>query len=507
MRVRSRGAPRDQAHAHQGRSSFVKISKYTSMSGVLSLALMVGSGLACLDVAAQTAATETYVVNPHSPANGHPYRHGVVPTLEAHAAMQAWRALNEGAVTAATGVQTLSYGGGFGSAGVTSGTPKVYLVIYGNQWGSAGTDANGNMTLSNDPVGAVPYLQNMFKGLGTGGELWSGVMTQYCDGGSVAAGATSCPPGAPLVGFPNGATLAGVWYDNSVAAPAQATAAQLAQEAVNAAAHFGNTASGSNRYVQYVILSPTTTHPDGFNTPNANFCAWHNATTSVYGSLAYTNMPYVYDMLGSCGAYYVNGGAQGALDGFSIVEGHEYAETLTDQFPSTGWVNRTGSSYNGQENADECAWIRSGQGAIANVAMATGAFAMQSTWSNDTNRCDLSHSNVGGGAAYATLTPNPVDFGTVYYQSGGSSTAVATFTNISGATLAFTQPSAGSVSGAAFTFVSTTCGTSLASGGTCTVTMRFVPTQTGTNSGLLGVATAYGISSTRLTGVGRPRPR
>src|SRR4029079_7529089 len=47
--------------------------------------------------------------------------------------------------------------------------------------------------------------------------------------------------------------------------------------------------------------------------------------------------------------------------------------------------------------ADECAWISSGQGASANVAMATGTFAMQSTWSNDTNRCDLTHPIVTGG--------------------------------------------------------------------------------------------------------------
>jgi len=34
-----------------------------------------------------------------------------------------------------TGSQTLSFGGGIDGIGVTSGTPKVYLVIYGSQWG------------------------------------------------------------------------------------------------------------------------------------------------------------------------------------------------------------------------------------------------------------------------------------------------------------------------------------------------------------------------------------
>lgn len=295
--------------------------------------------------------------------------------------------------TAATGAKTLSFGGGIDGIGVTSGTPRVYLVVYGSQWGTAATDANGNMALSRDSVSAVPYLQRLFKGLGTGGELWSGVMTQYCDGPLVSTGATFCPVGAHFVGYPTNGNLAGIWYDNSVASPSQATATQLAQEALRAAQHFGNTTAASNRYVQYVILSPSGTHPDGFNTAGGGFCAWHDYNPSSVGDIAYSNMPYVYDMGASCGAGSVNGStAQGHLDGFSIVEGHEYSETITDQNPAGGWTNHTGSAtYNGQENADECSWISSGQGATRNVLMGNGSYAMQSTWSNDTNECDLSH--------------------------------------------------------------------------------------------------------------------
>ncbi|RDD80777.1 PKD domain-containing protein [Dyella tabacisoli] len=306
-----------------------------------------------------------------------------------------------GLSAAVTGTETLSFGGGVDGIGVTSGTPKVYLVVYGNQWGTAGTDGSGNTTLSNDADGAVPYLQKLFKGLGTGGELWSGTMTQYCDGPTVATGATSCPSGAPLVGYPTGGPFAGIWYDNSVASPASATGAQLAQEAINAAQHFGNTTAASNRYAQYVILSPSGTTPDGFNTPSGSFCAWHDwngdqSVTSPVGDIAFTNMPYVADAGSSCGQGFVNGSA-GTLDGFSIVEGHEYAETITDQNPAGGWTNTTGSSFNGQENGDECAWLSSGQGASANVTTGTGTFAMQSTWSNDTNQCEIAHPIVGGG--------------------------------------------------------------------------------------------------------------
>jgi len=359
----------------------------------------------------EAAATGNPVTNPHSPRYGHPYRHGVVPTLERHQQMKAWAAANGPVGAAATGTQTLAYGGGVDGIGVTSGSPKVYLVVYGTQWGTAGTDANGNMTLSNDPQGAVPYLQQMFKGLGVGGELWSGTMTQYCDGPLVSAGAVTCPAGAPHVGYPTGGAFAGIWYDNSAASPSAATGNQLAKEAIKAAAHFGNTTAASNRYVQYVILSPTGTKPDGFNN-GGGFCAWHDwngdstlsgggAAASSYGDIAFTNMPYVSDAGSSCGASSV----RDARDGFSIVEGHEYAETITDQNPAGGWTNQTGSSSNGQENADECAWIKTGQGATALVTLGTGTFPMQSSWSNDTNRCDLTHAIVTGGGGGTGGTP------------------------------------------------------------------------------------------------------
>ena len=296
----------------------------------------------------------------------------------------------------------LSFGGGIDGIGVSSQVPEVFLVVYGSQWGTAGTDSKGNMTLSGDTVGAVPYLESLFKGLGTGGELWSGTFTQYCDGPGVPIGATVCPTNLSssslnFIQYPGGYAFAGIWYDNSGPSPASATAAQLAQEAINAAGHFGRNYDALNRYAQYIILSPPGTTPDGFNTSSGNFCAWHDYNTdagvsSPYGDIAFINMPYVYDAGSNCGVAAVNTGAQGNLDGFSIVAGHEYAETITDQNPAGGWTNKQGGAHNGQENGDECAWITTGaQEATQNVVMGTGTFAMQSTWSNDTNDCNISH--------------------------------------------------------------------------------------------------------------------
>ena len=366
-------------------------------------AMALAAGMQAAVTGAQaSAANRPALPNPYSPAYHHSYRQGVIPTRPQLAKMRAWARSHPGSAPAAS-PNDLSYGGGIGGIGVTTGQEKVYLVFYGSQWGTQSTNASGDITLSGDPSGAAPYLQQLFKGLGTNGELWSGVMTQYCDG--VAAGAQSCPAGnTEHVAYPAGGVLAGVWVDESAASPAQATAFQLGTEAVSAAAHFGNTTAAANRDAQYDIISPAGTHPDGFNTASGAFCAWHDwngdpfvGVTSPYGDIAFTNMPYVTDAGASCGENFVNAGSAGLDDGFSIVNGHEYAETITDQNPPGGWTDASG-----EENADKCAWITPGtSGGSFDLTLATGTFAMQTTWANDgaggAGACEASHAAVTNG--------------------------------------------------------------------------------------------------------------
>ncbi len=45
----------------------------------------------------------------------------------------------------------------------------------------------------------------------------------------------------------------------------------------------------------------------------------------------------------------MNAGSAGPTDGITIVGGHEFAETETDIFPSTGWLDGSGS-----EIGDKC---------------------------------------------------------------------------------------------------------------------------------------------------------
>jgi serine protease len=256
--------------------------------------------------------------------------------------------------------------GGAGTIGVET-APQIYLVLWGSQWNN------------NDPSGESQLLQTFLSGVG--GSNWLRSVTQYCQG--LSRGTTFCNGGGAAAESQT-AILAGVWYDNSSAAPTQPQQSQIAAEAVRAASYWGNTTATSNARVQYVIATATGNNSSGFGT---QYCAYHSATTSSYGDIAYTNLPYITDAGASCGA---NFNGLGANAGITIVEGHEAAETITDQFPNGGWLDASGS-----ENGDKCAWISSGQGAATGVAFTSGTFPVQSLWSNafnnDTGGCVLSY--------------------------------------------------------------------------------------------------------------------
>ena len=259
----------------------------------------------------------------------------------------------------------LYYHGGVGGIGVET-APKVYLVLWGSQWNN------------NDPSGEAGILQSFYSHVG--GSFWLNSVTQYCQ--NVASGTIFCSGAGQAAS--NGVTFAGTWSDNASAAPSRPSQSQLAGEAVNAAAHFGNTAAGSNNTTQYVIATATGNSASGFGT---QYCAWHSSTSSSYGNIAYTNLPYITDAGASCGA---NFNGLGPNAGITIVGGHEMAETITDQFPNGGWLDGSGA-----ENGDKCAWIQSGQGASADVTMGGATFPVQSLWSNafnnDAGGCVLSY--------------------------------------------------------------------------------------------------------------------
>ena len=304
------------------------------MAALGALALTVG--LAAMSGGTASATTQLAPQAKHQHHKPQPHgRFGIVPMRSASTASTTSREHTFSPESGGTG-GPLNYGGGPVQHNVS-----VYLVFWGSQWDS---DSNG----------VESYMQNLFSGLGTSSDSWSTVTSQYTD--NSGSGPTF-----------NGAVLAGTWVDDGNAAPQSAAQSDIAAEAENGVSHFGITPTGDT---QIVVLSPSGTNPDGF--PNSGFCAWHDYD----GTVSYTNMPYVLDAGSGCGANSVSS----QLDGFSIVEGHEYAESATDPQPSSGWV-----ASDGEENGDLCAWYN-----LGSISLSTGSFAMQPTWSNSANGCAMS---------------------------------------------------------------------------------------------------------------------
>jgi serine protease len=248
-------------------------------------------------------------------ASGHPGPHLLAARSARHVAAAAGGLINHG--------------------GPVQSAPKVYLDYWG--WQS-------------DPSGEQAYLNSFLASVG--GTGWLATVNQY-GGGSL----------------PN--LLAGTWSDPS-AVPPSPTDAQIQAEADNAANHFG---TGTSVNVQIVVATPTGHSTSGFG---SQWCAYHGAVGAL-PNVTYTNLPYMTDAGGSCGANSVGG----LLDGVSIVEGHELAETITDP-QLNAWFDSGGS-----EIGDLCAWQN-----LSHVQTFNGSFAVQPLYSNAAGGC-VSASDTG----------------------------------------------------------------------------------------------------------------
>lgn len=217
--------------------------------------------------------------------------------------------------------------------GPVENAPRVFVVYW--HW-------------VNDPHGEQAYLNNFLSSVG--GTSWLSTVNQYGNAGWT------------------GNLLAGTWSDPS-AIPNTPTDANLQTEARNAAIHFG---AGNSVNVEIVVATPTGHSTSGFGT---QYCAYHGAVSSD-PNITYTDLPYITDAGANCGENSVNAGAAGTLDGVSIVEGHELAETITDPLLNAWW------DANGNEIGDKCAWFN-----LHNITTSRGTFAVQPLWSNRNNGC------------------------------------------------------------------------------------------------------------------------
>jgi hypothetical protein len=279
----------------------------------------------------------------------------------------------------------LWHGGNAGAGAIGVETkPAVYLIFWGPEWASGFQTADSNGKLYSSAT-----LQNYVKSFfgSVGGSPWAGVQTQYCN--VVLPLSTSCVGGSGFITNPT-RQLRGVWTDPTPV-PSDIVTLGLAENLVNdpiaaeaqrAAAHFGYDPSAT-----YMILTP----PEPVATGQPVYCGYHSQTTSVngYGNpfrVQYAFIPWLntnWPGLGytGCGMHNVNATSDtfgnGIFDGYSIVTGHEYEESVTDpdNFASVqdGWNDAQGS-----ENGDKCAWLNT-----QNISLGSHQFAVQPLWSNE----------------------------------------------------------------------------------------------------------------------------
>jgi len=198
---------------------------------------------------------------------------------------------------------------------------------------------------TSDPSGEQAYLTSFLQSVG--GSAWLYTVFQYGGGWT-------------------GDLLAGTWSD-STPIPASPTDAQIQAEAAAAASHFG---IGTSDNVEIVVATPHGHSTSGFG---SSFCAYHGVI-SAHPNVTYTNLPYMTDAGANCGENSVN--ASGLLDGVSIVEGHELAESITDPLLNA-WYDAGGN-----EIGDKCAWT-----GLKDITVSGRSFAVQPLWNNAFNEC------------------------------------------------------------------------------------------------------------------------
>ena len=246
--------------------------------------------------------------------------------------------------------------------GLVQHTPHVYLLLWGPNW-----------TTDSGHEASATYLENFFSGLGNGqtDDNWSTITSPYADS-----------TGVPVF---SGLVYEGAFNDPTTP-PLHASNAQIGAEADTFAANQGITDLND---AQIVVATQSGTCPKGFvgagcltGTTIPPDCAYHSSSNEPY-----INLPYQIDASTKCFENFVN--TSGTNDGWSIVGGAEYADTITDPF-GDGWFDPSntvsgGGVVSGGGMGDKCAGITPGTpGGAFNLTLSTSTtpFAVDSLWSN-----------------------------------------------------------------------------------------------------------------------------
>jgi serine protease len=235
---------------------------------------------------------------------------------------------------------SLSYGNG-----PVLVAPKTYLILWGYK-------------TYGDSDKVAKLLKKYYKS--EGGSALDNVLTQYY----MIKNSSTIYITNPTKVF------GGIWDDESNTVPAHPNDSQVATEALNGVKHFGYDANGS-----YVVATPHGHSTIGFG---SSWCAYHSNTVYSNQYVSYTNLPYMPDAGANCGANIISppSDESGTDEGVTIVEGHEYAESVTDPTPFSGWNSAFG------EIGDLCAWQN-----IQNDPFGKRSYSMQPEYSNASDSC------------------------------------------------------------------------------------------------------------------------
>lgn len=224
--------------------------------------------------------------------------------------------------------------------------PKMYLIMWGYE-------------LAGDPNKVKPLLKQYAKVIG--GSQYNNIYTQYYQ---IISGVQT------NVTNPSN-QFGAIWSDNANRVPRRPRDSQIAAEAIKGVAHFGYDPNGS-----YIVATPHLHSSSGFGT---SWCAYHSSTIFERKLISYTNLPYIPDAGASCGANFTSPPPDetSADEGVTIVEGHEYGESVTDPNPPNGWFNK----FYG-EIGDICAWRN-----ILNDPFGSNSYTSQPMFSNASGSC------------------------------------------------------------------------------------------------------------------------
>jgi hypothetical protein len=302
----------------------------------------------------------------------------------------------------------------FGGAPVQD-TPTIYLDFWGTEWTTPTADAAGFTTTQ-----AQAYVGAFVNDVGA--SPWLHSQTQYCDAPAIADDISACA-GRTHAGVPGAVPSSHIITDTGTEPSASLTLAQIRAEADTAAGVFGINPNDFNENI--LVLTPSTKSVFTFDNQHF-FCGFHDFTAAS----VYSYIPWIPDESG-CPTNRVNATndsfGHGHFDGFSMVIGHEVAETITDPLPGIqdsagnvffGWIDPTPSGQI-NETGDKCTnlpppvtWPPANQTFASN-----NFYAVQPLWTDAGATCTMQ--DLGGViSGHAAITARDATHRDVFVRGG-----------------------------------------------------------------------------------------